>query len=88
MHQTLELREVLHFFKVVRGWMLDNECGIYNESQNSFSKRSTAILELRKVMTFSVSILIRVISFLKNTSSFYMQFNTDVKIGFTRLSVP
>jgi len=65
-HQTLELRELLHFFKVVRGWMLDNECGIYNVSENSFSKRSAAILELRKVTTLSVSILIRVFSFLKN----------------------
>jgi len=60
MHQTLELREVLHFFKVVRGWMLDNKCGIYNESENSFSKRSVAILELRKVTNLSVSVLITV----------------------------
>jgi len=63
MHQTLELRELLHFFKVVRGWMLDNECGIYNESENSFSKRSTAIFEFHKVTTLSVSILITVVYF-------------------------
>lgn len=67
MHQTLELREILHFFKVVRGWMLDNECGIYNESENSFNKRSTAILELRRVTTLSVSILTRVFFYLKKT---------------------
>jgi hypothetical protein len=65
MHQTLKLREVRHFFKVVRGWMLDNECGIYNESENSFSKRSVAILELRKVTNLSVSALIRVLLFKK-----------------------
>lgn len=65
MHQTLELREVLRFFKVERGWMLDNECGIYNESENCFSKRSIAIPELRNDMNLYVSILIRVFIFEK-----------------------
>jgi hypothetical protein len=65
MHQTLELREVLLFFKVVRGWMLDNECGIYNESENSFIKRSIAMLELRRVTNLSVSVLVRVFYFKK-----------------------
>ena len=85
MHQTLELREVLHFFKVVRGWMLDNERGIYNESENCFSKRSIEILELRTVTNWSGSILIRVFIFKKKSSS-YLQFNRVVKLGFSCLS--
>jgi hypothetical protein len=66
MHQTLELREVRHFFEVVRGWMLDNECGIYNESENCFSNRSIEILELRMITNLSVSILIGVFNFKKH----------------------